>query len=104
MIKAYAAGRVKEIAPFVSYIAKIVVRGIMPIMKNKLRSSFNSRQYMLSSDFEVFYYSDKDFKTLNPHAHDYYECYLFIEGDVTMEIFGRSGNDDNKTEKNGAAT
>ncbi|SFB89113.1 AraC family transcriptional regulator [Butyrivibrio sp. YAB3001] len=56
-------------------------------MKTKLRSSFNSRQYMLSSDFEVFYYSDKNFKTLNPHSHDYYECYLFIEGDVTMEIF-----------------
>ena len=56
-------------------------------MKNKLRSSFNSRQYMVSSDFEVFYYSDKDFKTLSPHAHDYYECYLFIEGDITMEIF-----------------
>ena len=56
-------------------------------MKNKLRSSFNSRQYMVSSDFEVFYYSDRDFKTLSPHAHDYYECYLFIEGDVTMEIF-----------------
>ncbi len=42
---------------------------------------------MVSSDFEVFYYSDSDFKTLSPHAHDYYECYLFIEGDVTMEIF-----------------
>ena len=42
---------------------------------------------MVSSDFEVFYYSDKGFKTLSPHAHDYYECYLFVEGDITMEIF-----------------
>lgn len=50
---------------------------------------------MVSSDFEVFYYSDRDFKTLSPHAHDYYECYLFIEGDITMEIF--SGKD--KTER-----
>lgn len=56
-------------------------------MKNRLRSSFNSRQYMVSSDFEVFYYSDKGFRTLNPHAHDYYEFYLFVEGDITMEIF-----------------
>ncbi len=56
-------------------------------MKNKLRSSFNTRQYMVSSDFEVFYYSDKGFKTLSPHAHDYYEFYLFAEGDITMEIF-----------------
>ncbi len=56
-------------------------------MKNKLRSSFNTRQYMVSSDFEVFYYSDRNFRTLSPHAHDYYECYLFLEGDITMEIF-----------------
>lgn len=41
---------------------------------------------MVSEDFEVFYYSDKDFKTLPPHSHDYYEFYLFLEGDVTMEI------------------
>ena len=46
---------------------------------------------MLSSDFEVFYYSDKNFKTLSPHAHDYYECYLFLEGDVTMEIMKNTG-------------
>ena len=43
---------------------------------------------MISSDFEVYYYSDKNFKTLPPHSHDYYECYLFIEGNVTMEIYG----------------
>ncbi|MBQ3795724.1 MAG: helix-turn-helix domain-containing protein [Butyrivibrio sp.] len=73
-------------------------------MKNKLRSSFNSRQYMLSSDFEVYYYSDRDFKTLNPHAHDYYECYLFIEGDVTMEIFKGNAHDDNKSKESGLAT
>jgi AraC-like DNA-binding protein len=41
---------------------------------------------MVSSDFEVFYYSDRNFKTLKPHSHDYYECYLFLEGDITMEI------------------
>ena len=70
-------------------------------MKNKLRSSFNSRQYMLSSDFEVFYYSDKNFKTLHPHAHDYYECYLFLEGDVTMEIFKKNSSDgENSPKKN----
>ncbi len=66
-------------------------------MKNRLRSSFNTRQYMVSSDFEVFYYSDRDFKTLSPHAHDYYECYLFIEGDITMEIF--SGKEKSETHK-----
>ena len=46
---------------------------------------------MISSDFEVYYYQDRNFQTLKPHAHDYYECYLFIEGDVTMEIFNTHG-------------
>ncbi len=46
---------------------------------------------MISSDFEVYYYQDRNFQTLRPHAHDYYECYLFIEGDVTMEIFNTHG-------------
>ena len=47
---------------------------------------------MVSSDFEVYYYQDRNFKTLSPHSHDYYEFYLFIEGDVTMEIFDNSGS------------
>jgi AraC-like DNA-binding protein len=46
---------------------------------------------MVSSDFEVYYYSDKDFITLRPHAHNYYEFYLFIEGDITMEIIRPDG-------------
>jgi AraC-like DNA-binding protein len=46
---------------------------------------------MISSDFEVYYYQDRNFQTLKPHSHDYYECYLFIEGDVTMEIFNTHG-------------
>ncbi len=61
-------------------------------MNNKLRSSFNTRQYMVNSDFEVYYYSDRNFKTLAPHAHNYYECYLFIEGDITMEIIDEKEN------------
>ena len=58
---------------------------------------------MLSSDFEVFYYSDRDFKTLSPHAHDYYECYLFIEGDVTMEIFRDNVREKSQLPKNGSS-
>lgn len=46
---------------------------------------------MLSSDFEVFYYSDRNFKTMSSHTHNYYEFYLFIEGDITMEIFKGNG-------------
>ncbi len=47
---------------------------------------------MLSSDFEVYYYSDSHFATLPPHKHDYYEFYLFLEGEVTMEIFSPTGS------------
>lgn len=55
-------------------------------MKRELRSAFNTRQYMLSRDFEIYYYSDLHFKAVKGHAHDYYEFYLFLEGDVSLVI------------------
>lgn len=55
-------------------------------MREELRSAFNTRQYMLSKDFEVYYYSDLHMKPAAPHSHDYYEFYFFISGDVTMVI------------------
>ena len=58
-------------------------------MKKKLRSEFNSRQYMLSHDFELFYYSDLHFSSVGQHSHAYTEVYLFCEGEVDMEIAGR---------------
>ena len=58
-------------------------------MKKKLRSEFNSRQYMLSRDFELFYYSDLHFSSVGLHSHPYTEVYLFCEGEVDMEIEGR---------------
>ena len=57
-------------------------------MKHNLRSAFNSRQHMLSQDFEVFYYSDTLFQSVGVHTHTYYEFYFFLEGEVTMEIDG----------------
>lgn len=57
-------------------------------MKGNLRSAFNTRQYMQSKDFEAFYYSDLNFQTLPAHTHDYYEFYLFLEGDLDLEISG----------------
>lgn len=59
-------------------------------MKKNLRSSFNSRQYMLEKDFEIYYYSDLHFRSGKNHSHDYYEFYVFINGDCAMHI---SGND-----------
>ena len=41
-------------------------------MKQELRSAFNTRQYMLSKDFEIYYYSDLHFQQVDPHRHDYY--------------------------------
>ena len=58
-------------------------------MKKKLRSEFNSRQYMLSEDFELYYYSDLHFSSVGSHSHPYTEVYLFCEGQVDMEIEGR---------------
>lgn len=55
-------------------------------MKKKLRSDFNSRQYMLAEDFEVFYYSDLHFRSVGSHSHPYTEVYLFLAGEVSMEI------------------
>ena len=59
-------------------------------MKGNLRSAFNTRQYMQSKDFEAFYYSDLNFQTLPAHTHDYYEFYLFLEGDLDLEISGHT--------------
>ncbi len=55
-------------------------------MKNRLRSAFQTRQYMISKDYELYYYSDTGMGTLPMHSHDYYEFYLFLEGDVSIEI------------------
>ena len=58
-------------------------------MKKSYRSQFNTRQYMLSEDFEIFYYSDTNFRSVQPHTHNYYEFYIFLSGDVAMEAEGR---------------
>ena len=55
-------------------------------MAKRQSSQFNTRQYMLSENFEVFYYSDTHFRSVGSHSHDYYELYFFEEGAVTMVI------------------
>lgn len=57
-------------------------------MKHTLRSAFNTRQYMVSKDFEVFYYSDLHFQSVPNHSHNYYEFYVFLEGNISMVIQG----------------
>ena len=47
---------------------------------------FETRQYMLRNDFEAFYYSDEDLRSVAPHRHDFCELLFFLEGDVTYMI------------------
>ncbi len=54
-------------------------------MKKNLQTEFSTRQYMLSKDFEIYYYNDSLSKVTS-HFHDYYEFYFFLEGDVSIEI------------------
>ena len=56
----------------------------------KRSTKFNTRQYMLHEEYEVFYYSDTHFRSVGSHSHDYYELYFFEEGAVTMEIGGKA--------------
>lgn len=59
-------------------------------MKNDLITSFSPRQYMLSEDFEIYYYSDTEQMSVPNHTHSYYEFYFFLEGEVDMLICGKA--------------
>ena len=53
-------------------------------MVNNLSSVFLNRQYMISKDFEIYYYKDRNLRNVEIHSHEYYEFYFFLEGEVTM--------------------
>ncbi len=59
-------------------------------MKKNLQTKFSTRQYMLSKDFELYYYNDTSLKKVSLHAHDYYEFYFFLEGNVSIQVKGQS--------------
>ncbi len=59
-------------------------------MKKNLKSEFSTRQYMLSQEFEIYYYSDRVLPNVQAHTHDYYEFYFFLEGNIIMYIDGKS--------------
>lgn len=58
-------------------------------MKKSLQTKFSTRQYMISKDFEIYYYSDFHLDKVKEHAHNYYEFYFFLEGDVSIVIQGK---------------
>lgn len=55
-------------------------------MKKKLETRFQTRQYMLSEDFEIYYYNDMNLSRVELHSHDYYEFYFFLEGNVSIQV------------------
>lgn len=61
-------------------------------MNKNLQTAFHTRQYMLSKDFELYYYSDSHEDILRSkvkeHTHTYYEFYFFLEGNVSIQING----------------
>jgi AraC-like DNA-binding protein len=50
--------------------------------------SYNTRQHMISKEYEIFHYSDRGFDKVSLHHHDFYEFYLFLSGDATYMIEG----------------
>lgn len=55
-------------------------------MKKNLQTAFSDRQYMVSKDFEIYYYNDRKLNIVQKHTHHYYEFYFFLEGDVSITI------------------
>lgn len=55
-------------------------------MKKSLQTAFSTRQYMYSEDFEIYYYNDIALSKVDSHSHNYYEFYIFLEGDVSIKI------------------
>lgn len=56
-------------------------------MAKNLQTQFSTRQYMLSRDFEIYYYNEP--ASSKVHSHDYYEFYFFLEGKVSISIEGK---------------
>ena len=56
-------------------------------MKKNLSTNYDDRQYMISEDFELYYYHDtKEVKRTGLHTHPYYELYFFLEGNAEAQI------------------
>lgn len=51
---------------------------------------FTFRQHMETNDFELFHYRHNTPVEVDFHNHDFYEIYLFLSGNVTYVIEGKS--------------
>lgn len=50
---------------------------------------FDPRQTMQRQDFEIFHYREPKPEEVTVHHHDFYEIYLFLDGDVEYWVEGR---------------
>ena len=50
------------------------------------KNSWNDNQLMVTKSYEIKHYTDKDFKTVNLHSHDFCELYFFIRGKASYII------------------
>ena len=57
-------------------------------MSKHYLTAFNTRQYMQTRDFEIFYYEDKVLAPVSMHQHDFYEVYFFLSGHADIHLGG----------------
>ena len=55
---------------------------------HKKAQGFDPRQSMNREDFEIFHYLDLKSRHLDAHFHDFYEIFLFLDGNVDYWIDG----------------
>lgn len=58
-------------------------------MSKHYRTPFNTRQYMQTKDYEIFFYEDKVLSSVAAHRHDFYEIYFFLGGNVDIILNGK---------------
>ena len=58
-------------------------------MKNNIQK-FTVRQKMLSDSYEIYRYRDSYLNEVALHHHDFYEVYLFLNGNVSYTVESRN--------------
>ena len=53
-----------------------------------MKQHFDPRQEMHNRQFEIFHYSETENVDVDIHHHDFYEVYLFLDGDVQYWVEG----------------
>lgn len=47
---------------------------------------FDEKQYMISTNFEIYHYKDDEPINIDLHHHDFFEIFFFLSGDVTYIV------------------